>query len=93
MSAVSLVFWCAQVSKGSLLSYGVVVGARHTVPDNSHISLCRQVQCQVKGVASGSGVNVGGRGPAHRAERGGFARRTDCTAPTQGLLPRLFVTM
>lgn len=37
----------ATIQPGVVLSYGVVVGPRHTVPAYSIVSLCKQLQNQV----------------------------------------------
>lgn len=37
----------ATVEAGSIVCYNVVIGAKHTVPRNTRISLCRQIQNEV----------------------------------------------
>lgn len=37
----------AKVQSGAVLSYGVVIGAKHTVPHYARVSLCKQLQSQV----------------------------------------------
>jgi hypothetical protein len=50
----------AQLSSGSIVSYGVVIGAGHVVPPYARISLCQQLQSMVGG--GGAGLMVGGGG-------------------------------
>jgi hypothetical protein len=38
----------ATISPGVVLSYGVVVGPRHTVPAYAIVSLCKQITTEVR---------------------------------------------
>lgn len=61
----------ATVQAGVVLSYGVVIGTKHTVPPYSIISLCKQLKSEVslsddelEYASAGRNSSSGGRPPA-----------------------------